>query len=452
MATNTSPQFAADRINYIEKKVLPLTRRQLCAYQFATPATLPKGMGTTYTATRYNRLTVPFAPLSEGVPPVGETMTISQVSGVCQQWGDKVTVTDVAEMTIFHPVFQQAIRLTALQIAESDERNTYLTLMGGTQVNYVNQRGSRAALVAGDVLDVHTVNRTVAALMTIGAPRFNGDDETDMQVDVKSGGSKASENPRTHAHYVSIIHPLVAADFRENPTVQTAWSYSDINRLYNFEIGEWSSLTFCASNMVPFFTGIATVSGAAGTTGGTLTAGTTYYTQVTGSDGQKQYESQIYQVDGGTAPGGSNNALTLTLPSTTGYTYSVYIGTSATAIQNLANTSSTAAPQSGPYTGVATQLPPGTVVVLTSIGPQQVPPPAPATGQTVFPTFVFGRDYYSMITLDSIKMTYLDAADKSDPLNQLRVVGWKKFYGVLITNQQFGCRIESTSNFTATFG
>jgi N4-gp56 family major capsid protein len=452
MATNTSGNFTGDVVKYIEQKVLPLTRRQLVAYQFATPATLPKGMGTTYTATRYNRLTLPFAPLSEGVPPIGESMSISQVSGVMQQWGDKVTITDVAEMTIFHPIFKQAMRLTALQMAESNERRIYLTLMGGTQVNYVNKRGSRAALQVGDVLDPFTINRTSAALVTIGAPRFMGDEETDAKIDAKSGGKDASQDPRRHAHYVAICHPLVVGDFSDNPTVQTAWSYSDINRLYNYEAGEWRGITFCMSNMVPFWTGIAAVTGATGTTGGSLASGTTYYLQVTGSNAQNQYESQIYQVDGGEAPGSSNTALSLTLPSTPGYTYSVYIGTSAAGVSNLALTNSTAAPQSGPYSGVATQLPPGTTVTLTGFGPQQVPPAAPATGVTVYPTFVFGRDFYSWVTLDSVKMTYLTQADKSDPLNQLRVIGWKQYDGGLITNNQFGARIESTSSYSSNFG
>jgi len=70
----------------------------------------------------------------------------------------------------------------------------------------------------------------------------------------------------------------------------------------------------------------------------------------------------------------------------------------------------------------------------------------------VFATYVFGRDYYTMITLDELKMSYLTEADKSDILNQKRVVGWKKFWGMVITNQQFGCRIESTTNFPTTFG
>ena len=54
--------------------------------------------------------------------------------------------------------------------------------------------------------------------------------------------------------------------------------------------------------------------------------------------------------------------------------------------------------------------------------------------------------------LDDVKFTYLKEADKSDPLNQLRVVGWKLFYGTIFENQQFMMRIESTSAFNATFG
>ena len=449
--TNTSSQFRGDILAYLEKKTLPLAQRQLVAYQFATKVKLPKNRGTTWTATRYNRLPLPVAPLSEGVPPLGETMSISQVTAQVQQWGDGVWITDVGQMTIYHNLFQEAIKLVGLQIGESHERQSYLTLNGGTQVNFVNQRGARASLVAGDVLDPHTVNRTVMALMTIGAPQFDGSEVTDDMVDIKMGGAKASMNPRKHPHYVALTHPACIADFSENPVVQTAWSYSDINRLYNFEVGEWRGVTFCMSNMVPSWTGVAAVTGAAATSGGSLTNGTTYYTQVTGSNGTTQYESQIYQVDGGTAAG-SGGALLLTLPSTPGYTYSVYIGTNAAGISNLAATSSTAAPQSGSYTGMATQLPPGTAVVLTAIGVQQVPPAAPATGVTVYPTYVFGRDYYSMVSLSAVEMVYLDKPDKSDWLNQKLVVGWKDFWGMVITNQQFGARIESTSNFTTTFG
>src|SRR6516225_3405901 len=178
MAVNTASQFnsggaygTGDVEQYIADKTLPLTQQYLVVYQFGDPLRLPRGRGTQYAATRYVRVPLPFAPLSEGVPPVGQTMTIQQVLATAQQWGDKVTITDVAELTIKHPLFQKAIELTALQVAETLERNTHNNLMGGTQVNYVNSRGSRAALVAGDVLNSHEVNRAFGILSTIGAPR-----------------------------------------------------------------------------------------------------------------------------------------------------------------------------------------------------------------------------------------------------------------------------------------
>jgi N4-gp56 family major capsid protein len=446
MATNIASQFSGDVTTYIAAKTLPLVRRQLVVYQFGDPATLPKGMGATYTASRYNRVPLPFAPLAEGVPPQGQTMTLQQVTAQAQQWGDKVTITDVAEMTIKHPLFKKAIELVALQLAETMERNTFVNLMAGGQINYVNSRGSRAALVVGDVVNPHEINRANAMLETLGAIRYMGDEITDMKIDADAGGAKASSNPRKMPHYVGIMHPFVIGDFSENQTVITAWSYSDLNRLYNYEAGEWRGIRFCKSNLVPSWTGFAQINPAA--VGGGSLAATNYFLVVTGQDTQNQYESAIYQVSNSTAVG-ANGALQFTTPNVPGFTYSAYIGTSNTPF-NLGV--SAQGPTQGPLQGQATQLPANTVVTVTALGASQVPPAAPATGVTVYPTFIFGRGAYAQVVLDNAKFTYLKEADKSDPLNQLRIVGWKNYYGTLIQNAQFMLRLESTSAFSTTFG
>jgi N4-gp56 family major capsid protein len=447
MAVNQSSSFQADIEAYIADKTLPLTRRQLVVYQFGDPLTLPKGRGLTYTATRYNRVPLPYAPLSEGVPPVGELMTIGQVTATALQWGDKITITDVAEMTIKHPLFKKAIELLGLQVAETLERNTFNNLMGGAQVNYVNSRGARASLVAGDVLNIHELNRAYAMLVALGAPRFMGDEMTDTKLEADAGGARASSNPRAHPHYVCVQHPFVTADLRENQPIQYAWSQSDINRLYNWEIGEWSSIRFCDSNLVPSFTGVAQINGTIAATGALAT--NTYYVIVTASDVQNQYESQIYQVSNSLAVVGPNGSITVALPVLTGYTFNVYVGTT-NAPANLGL--SAAGPVSGPMQGQATQLAGGQTVTITGLGVSQIPPAAPGTGVTVYPNFIFGRGAYGQVMLDDTKFTYLKEADKSDPLNQLRVVGWKCFYGTIFLNQQFMMRIESTSAFNSTFG
>jgi N4-gp56 family major capsid protein len=448
MAVNTVSSFQADVEQYIADKTLPLARRQLVVYQFGDPLELPKGRGVTYTATRYQRVPLPFAPLSEGVPPVGELLTIQQVSASALQWGDKITITDVAELTIKHPLFKKAIELTGLQVAETLERNTFNAVMGFTQVNFVNSRGARGSLVAGDVVNIHEINRAYAMLFTLGAPRFDGDEMTDTKLEADAGGAKASNNPRAMPHYAAIMHPFVAGDFRENSAVNQAWSYSDINRLYNFEAGEWGGIRFCLSNLVPTFIGVASITGVAGAAG-TLPAGT-YAIQVTASDTQNQYESRIYQVATGIVVG-ANGSISVTLPALAGFTFSVYISVAgSTSPVNLGL--SNAGPLQGPMVGQATQLAPNQTVVITGIGLSQAPPAAPATGVTVYPTFIFGRGAYGQVKLDDVKFTYLKEGDKSDPLNQLRIVGWKAFYGTLIQNQQFAMRLESTSAFNLTFG
>lgn len=449
MAVNQVSSFQADVEAYIADKTLPLARRQLVVYQFGDPLDLPKGRGATYTATRYQRVPLPFAPLSEGVPPVGELLTIQQVTATALQWGDKITITDVAELTIKHPLFKKAMELTGLQVAETLERNTFNALMGFTQVNFVNQRGARGSLINGDVVNIHELNRAYSMLFTLGAPRFDGDEMTDTKLAADAGGAKASANPRRMPHYVAVMHPFVAGDFRENSAVNQAWSYSDINRLYNYEVGEWSGIRFCMSNLVPTFVGVAAITGAAGTAGNLATG--TYAIQVTASDTQNQYESRIYQVNTGISVTGPNGSISVSLPALTGFTFNVYISQAgSTSPVNLGL--SAAGPVVGPMVGQATQLAPNQTVIITGIGVAQAPPAAPATGLTVYPTFIFGRGAYGQVKLSDVQFSYLKEGDKSDPLNQLRIVGWKTFYGTLIQNQQFAMRIESTSAFNLTFG
>jgi hypothetical protein len=102
--------------------------------------------------------------------------------------------------------------------------------------------------------------------------------------------------------------------------------------------------------------------------------------------------------------------------------------------------------------GQATYLTPGQTVVITGLGVSRVPPAAPATGITVYPTYVFGKGAYAVVTLDELKVEYLDKPEKIDPANQLRMVSFKYYNGCFIKNNAFAMRIESASQFSMTFG
>src|SRR5260370_22062098 len=221
---NVANQFQADIQQYIADKTLPVARPHLAPCAAGAPLPLRKGMGPPYAATRFQRLPLPQYPLAESVPPSGEQMTIQQVTGVAQQWGDGVRITDQAELQTKHPLFTTAMDLVGLQIAETFDRNSFNMLMGLTQVNYANSRGSRGALVAGDVLDTTTVLRTNAPLETIGAPRFMGDEQADTKLNAGSTarGNKADTHPARPAPYIRLPHPLPAPARSAYPTAGPA--------------------------------------------------------------------------------------------------------------------------------------------------------------------------------------------------------------------------------------
>lgn len=457
MPVNSSSTYAADVSNFIQKEKLPLVQRQLVLYQFGQSLRLPKQRGVIYAASRYDRTNLPIAPLSEGVPPIGETMPLAQVSVTAQQWGDTITVTDIADFTIEHPLFVTAKDLIAMNAQETLERNTANALMANTQINYVNSRGARASLVAGDVMNSHEVNRMVTALKIIGAPQFMGQLEEDAKI-TAGKPSMASKSPAGRKHYVVVCRPEVEADLRENNTVVLAWANSDINRLYNDEIGEWGGTRWVASNMMPYFVGVSaptqnTPSATLGnfvpnTTGGSLANGT-YYLQIVGFLTQLGYETAIGIATSAITVGGvGSGSVTVTMPTTVGYSYAVYLDTVATPAHLGVSPSG---PTVGPLAGQAVGFAPGAVVTVTGVGVARTPPAAPANAISVFPTFFFGKDAYGQVMLDDMKFYFLDKAEKIDPLNQLYMVGWKCMWNTIILNNNFMGRVESTSNFSAAF-
>lgn len=453
MAVNTSFQYQADVRRQLSKETLPITQRYLVLRQFAPKKKMEKGAGVTWTATRFNRLPLAPAPLSEGVPPIGETLSISQVTGVALQWGDKITLSDVSVITTLHDLVQMSKERLGIQIAEMRERNGFQNIMGGTQVNYVNQRGSRALLQAGDVLDTVTINRTYADLETLGAPFYNGQTNPDVERDINHGMKEADKGIRAADRYVAITSPLAEQDLRQNATIVNAWSYSDVSKLYINEVGYWAGITFVKSNMLPRWTGVAAIQGTPGTAG-SLATNATYFVQVTGVDNLNQYgESLIYQVSNSISVTGPTGSISVTVPSTAGYTYNIYVGTSSS-LTNLggSTTAGVGIPTTGPQTGMATQIAPGSTVVISSVGLFQIPPAAPATGVTVYPTFVFGTEAFACTELEDVDWNFLMTADKSDPLNQLRVIGYKFFEGWVICNNLFMARIESSVSNSGTFG
>lgn len=445
-SVNTSAQYVGAIERVINRKALQTAQRYLVLYQFADKKDLEEGHGTVWTALRWNRLPLPTAPIGEGVPPPPNELTFQQVTGTALQWAGRVVFTDVATITVQQDLLRVASERLGMQLAEVKERNGWMVMCSGSQVNYVNSRGARASLVAGDNLDPTTVTRTMTDMKVLGVPMWNGQTGETVERSIDYTRRQSEMEPTRAEHLVAVSDPRPLQDLKNNPLVVQTWQYSDHKKLYVNEMGMWSGITFCESNLLPSWTGIAQVNGA--NAAGSLASGT-YTIQVTGWDNQNFYESQIYQLSADIAV--TTGGISLTTPNTPGFTYAVYVGVgSGAAPANLGLT--TAGPTTGPYQGQAINLPPNTAVTITGLGLVQIPPAAPGTGLTVFRTFVFGRNAFACLKLKSVEWNRLYTADKADPHNQLRVIGWKYFEGWTILNQQFLAGIESVASNSGAFG
>jgi N4-gp56 family major capsid protein len=444
-SVNTSSQYAGAIARKIDRTALPVAQRYLVLSQFADKKTIGAGVGVTWTADRWNRLPLSQSPIAEGVPPPPQQLTFTQVTGIATQWGGRIVFTDIAVHVVPEDLLQRGSERLGMQLAETKERNGWNSLNAVTQVNYVAQAGSRAALVAGNNLDPTTVTRTYTNLKVIGAPLWNGQTGETIDRSINYTADQGEKAPRSAEHLVAITNPLCLQDLKNNPLVVQTYQYSDHTKLYTNENGTWGGMVFCESNIMPSWTGVAQVNGA--NAAGSLSTAT-YTIQVTGFDNQNFYESRIYQVSADVSV--TTGGISLTTPSTPGFTYAVYVGVgSGAAPMNLGLT--TSGPTSGPYAGQAIGIAPSTAVTITGLGLFQVPPAAPATGVTVYRTYVFGKEAFATLKLMNVQWFRLSDADKSDPLNQLRLIGYKYMEGWVILNQNFLAAIESTASSNGSF-
>src|SRR3990172_916417 len=136
MADTTYTVLSNDVRKHIAAEVLSVVARETRLVEFSKKAKLESAQGKTFYATRYNRVVLPKSALSEGVSPTATALSITQISCIAEQWGATVRLTDVAELTVAHPLLRQAIELLGLCAAETTDREVERVLAAGTTVYY----------------------------------------------------------------------------------------------------------------------------------------------------------------------------------------------------------------------------------------------------------------------------------------------------------------------------
>ena len=245
--TTTQDSLSAEMKTFYATTLIDAASANPVHDQFGQKRPIPKNGGKTIEFRKFSPLAKATTPLTEGVTPSGNSLTVTNITATVQQYGDFIVQSDVLELTALDNTILEATKLLGRQAGATLDTVVRNVLQAGTNVTYCPKLAadgtetavtSRAGLDESAQLTVDVVNQVVAKLRAQNAPTING-------------------------KYVAIIHPYVAYDLMRDPAWIDAHKYAQPENLYEGELGEIGGVRFVQSTEAKVYTGTGCPTGLA---------------------------------------------------------------------------------------------------------------------------------------------------------------------------------------------
>lgn len=246
MSVTNTTAVSSDLQTYLADKLLVTAEKDTVFKGLGMMQPLPSASSKTISFTQYTKLAQTSTILTEGVTPTDTALATTAITATVDQIGAYITLTDLAELTVKHPLLQESISLLADQAVESIDSIILTVLLAGTQVQYAGGAANRAALGAGNVMTTAEFRKAVKLLRNNGSRPFVG--TMDANGTTAPGGN-----------YVMIVDPSVEQDILADTTFTAASQYSQVQRLNEAAVGIWGGVEVRRSNNVPTIASTVTV-------------------------------------------------------------------------------------------------------------------------------------------------------------------------------------------------
>ena len=341
-------------------------------------------------------------PLTEGVTPNGQKLTMGVITATVAQYGGFVELSDILLLTAIDNNLVQATELLASQAGRTLDTITREVLNGGTNVLYAGGVLDRSLLVGGrgtasynKYLTVDEIRKAVRALKVQNTQKING-------------------------YYVGIIHPDAAYDLMNDPKWVNVKTYSDPEGIYEGEIGKIEGVRFVESTEAKIFHA-ANLTETDGTDVGVRTLTVASYNS-------------------------GNKTVTIDEKLTTNQAAGL-VGRKVIIDGEVSEISAAAAGAAGAETftlkDARTENPADNDVVY--------PGEAGAAGRDVYSTLILGANAYGVTEITGGGLQHivkqLGSAGTADPLNQRATAGWKATKVAERLVEQYMIRVEAASTF-----
>lgn len=234
--TTQSDGLTAEMKTFYSDYLIDVATTNLVHDQFGQKKPIPKNGGKTIEFRKYSPLTKATTPITEGVTPEGNSLTVSTITATVAQYGDWIGLSDVLILTAIDNNIVEATKLLGDQAGRTLDTVTREVLNGGTNVMYApivtptgtKEVSSRASLTKDSKLTVDVVMRAATKLRTMHAAPIDGS-------------------------FVAIVHPNVAYDLKSDPRWIEAHKYAATDNLFNGEIGKIDNVRFVESTEAKIF-------------------------------------------------------------------------------------------------------------------------------------------------------------------------------------------------------
>lgn len=207
---------------FYDTELLENARAELYFNQFGDEQPLPKGNGDTVEWRGFDTFGKAMKPLTEGVTPDGNKLSMRKIKQSIDQYGDYSTISDRLELEAVDNVILGATEEHGAQAGETLDCITRNEVLTGTHVMYGGGKTSRSQLMAADRITPTLINKAATHLKKMKAPKIDGS-------------------------YVAIIHPSVSEDLREDESWIDVHKYSATEEIFNGEIGKLHGVRFVES-------------------------------------------------------------------------------------------------------------------------------------------------------------------------------------------------------------
>ena len=392
----TQASLSDENKTFWDKALIVLAAPELVHDQFAQTRDIPKGSGKTIEFRQFDPLPEITAPLTEGVTPDGQELSVRAATATVSQYGGYVTTSDVLDMTALDPVVQEATKLIARQAGETLDTITRDVVNAGTNVIYAAGTGARPT--------------SRSALAYASAQSNNHLTVADVKLAVRT--LKRQDAPKIKGDYVAIIHPDVAFDLMRDPEWLSPKQYADPKDIYAGEIGKLYGVRFIENTRAKKFTADVLAGGKP-----TLTVKSNVSSATTVP------VKEALTADEATALAGKK----------------VYVGSAATEVTIASATAGDAGSATLTLSAAAT-IAADAVIYGQGAG---------ALGVDVYSTLFIADDAYGTTAVSGGGLQHivkpLGSGGSSDPLDQRATVGWKAFKTAKILVEQYMVRVESTA-------